>query len=41
MAKNIIDKILDAHVVKQTPDFPDILYIDRMLMHEVTFITSI
>lgn len=36
MAKNIIDKIWDAHVVKQIPDFPDILYIDRMLMHEVT-----
>jgi 3-isopropylmalate/(R)-2-methylmalate dehydratase large subunit len=36
MAKNIIDKIWDAHVVKQIPDFPDMLYIDRMLVHEVT-----
>jgi 3-isopropylmalate/(R)-2-methylmalate dehydratase large subunit len=36
MSKNIIDKIWDAHVVKQVKDFPDILYIDRMLMHEVT-----
>ena len=36
MAKNIIDKIWDAHVVKKIPGFPDILYIDRMLMHEVT-----
>ena len=36
MAKNIIDKIWDAHVVKQIPNFPDMLYIDRMLVHEVT-----
>ncbi|MBK2007298.1 aconitase family protein, partial [Francisella orientalis] len=36
MEKNIIDKIWDAHVVKQIPNFPNILYIDRMLMHEVT-----
>ena len=36
MNKNIIDKIWDAHVVKNTPNFPDVLYIDRMLMHEVT-----
>lgn len=36
MARNIIDKIWDAHVVKQIPNFPDILYIDRILMHEVT-----
>lgn len=36
MSKNIIDKIWDTHVVKKVKDFPDILYIDRMLMHEVT-----
>lgn len=36
MSKNIIDKIWDAHIVKHTPNFPDVLYIDRMLMHEVT-----
>ncbi|MDE4938638.1 3-isopropylmalate dehydratase large subunit, partial [Francisella tularensis subsp. holarctica] len=35
MARNIIDKIWDAHVVNQIPNFPDILYIDRILMHEV------
>ncbi|MFZ9035990.1 MAG: 3-isopropylmalate dehydratase large subunit [Francisellaceae bacterium] len=35
-ARNIIDKIWDRHVVKSEEDFPDILYIDRMLMHEVT-----
>ena len=36
MNKNIIDKIWDAHVVSHKRGFPDILYIDRMLMHEVT-----
>ena len=36
MSKNIIDKIWDAHIVKSTPNFPDVFYIDRMLMHEVT-----
>ncbi|MED7819148.1 MULTISPECIES: 3-isopropylmalate dehydratase large subunit [unclassified Francisella] len=36
MARNIIDKIWDAHVVQQISDFPDMLYIDRMLVHEVT-----
>lgn len=36
MQKNIIDKVWDSHVVKEIKDFPDILYIDRMLMHEVT-----
>ena len=36
MTKNIIDKIWDSHVVEKIDGFPDILYIDRMLMHEVT-----
>ncbi len=36
MAKNIIDKIWDQHVVESKKGFPDIFYIDRMLMHEVT-----
>ncbi|WP_119342770.1 3-isopropylmalate dehydratase large subunit [Facilibium subflavum] len=36
MPKNIIDKIWDKHVVESKKGFPDILYIDRMLMHEVT-----
>lgn len=36
MKKNIIDKIWDSHVVISQPDFPDTLYIDRVLLHEVT-----
>ncbi|TNF69342.1 MAG: 3-isopropylmalate dehydratase large subunit [Gammaproteobacteria bacterium] len=36
MNKNIIDKIWDRHIVSQKHGFPDVLYIDRMLMHEVT-----
>jgi len=36
MAKNIIEKIWQAHVVKQTKGHPAIFAIDRMLMHEVT-----
>ncbi|MCF6764813.1 3-isopropylmalate dehydratase large subunit [Thiotrichales bacterium 19S3-7] len=36
MRKNIIDKIWDQHVVSNKKGFPDVLYIDRMLMHEVT-----
>ena len=36
MSKNIIDKIWDAHTVVHKDNFPDVLYIDRMLMHEVT-----
>lgn len=36
MAKNIIDKIWDQHVVESKKGFPDTFYIDRMLMHEVT-----
>lgn len=36
MKKNIIDKIWDSHVVISQPNFPDTLYIDRVLLHEVT-----
>ncbi|MDD3267621.1 MAG: aconitase family protein [Burkholderiales bacterium] len=36
MKKNIIDKIWDSHVVISKPNFPDTLYIDRVLLHEVT-----
>lgn len=35
-ARNIIDKIWDAHVVKQVEGHPAILAIDFMLLHEVT-----
>lgn len=36
MAKNIIDKIWDKHVVKQNPGHPAIFAIDLQLTHEVT-----
>lgn len=36
MPKNIIEKILDAHVVKQIEGHPAIFKIDLHLMHEVT-----
>lgn len=35
-AKTLFDKIWDAHVVKSVEDGPDVLYIDRHLIHEVT-----
>ncbi len=36
MGKTLFDKIWDSHVVKHIPDGPDVLYIDRHLIHEVT-----
>ncbi|GGG15123.1 3-isopropylmalate dehydratase large subunit [Lysinibacillus alkalisoli] len=36
MAKNIIEKVWDAHVVYQEEGKPDLLYIDLHLIHEVT-----
>ena len=36
MGKTLFDKIWDAHIVKHIPDGPDVLYIDRHLIHEVT-----
>lgn len=36
MAKNIIEKIWDSHVVYEEPGKPDLLYIDLHLIHEVT-----
>jgi 3-isopropylmalate/(R)-2-methylmalate dehydratase large subunit len=35
-AKTLFDKIWDSHVVHSIPDGPDILYIDRHFIHEVT-----
>ncbi|MDH5610662.1 MAG: aconitase family protein, partial [Cyclobacteriaceae bacterium] len=32
----LFDKIWDAHVVKEIEQGPDVLYIDRHLIHEVT-----
>ena len=36
MKKTLFDKIWDAHVVESIPEGPDILYIDKHLIHEVT-----
>ncbi len=35
-AKTLFDKIWDAHVVKKMEDGPNVLFIDRHLIHEVT-----
>jgi 3-isopropylmalate/(R)-2-methylmalate dehydratase large subunit len=35
-AKTLFDKIWDSHVVKQSEGHPDVLYIDRHFIHEVT-----
>lgn len=34
--KTLFDKIWDAHVVKQVEEGPDVFYIDRHFIHEVT-----
>jgi len=36
MGKTLFDKIWDKHVVESIPDGPDVLYIDRHFIHEVT-----
>ena len=36
MAKTLVNKIWDAHIVSATEGFPDTLYIDTHLIHEVT-----
>jgi len=36
MKKTLFDKVWDAHVVDAVPDGPQILYIDKHLIHEVT-----
>jgi 3-isopropylmalate/(R)-2-methylmalate dehydratase large subunit len=36
MAKTLSEKVWDAHVVRQAPGQPDLLYIDLHLVHEVT-----
>jgi len=35
-AKTLFDKIWDSHVVKKVEEGPNVLYIDRHLIHEVT-----
>lgn len=34
--KTLFDKIWEAHVVQRKEDFPDLLYIDKQFIHEVT-----
>lgn len=36
MGKTLFEKIWDRHVVKSIPDGPDVVYIDRHFIHEVT-----
>ncbi len=36
MGTTLFDKVWDAHVVQSIPDGPDVLYIDKHLVHEVT-----
>ena len=35
-AKTLFEKVWEAHIVDSLPDGPDVLYIDRHLIHEVT-----
>ena len=34
--RTLFDKIWDAHVVERKEGYPDLLYIDRHFIHEVT-----
>ena len=36
MKKTLFDKVWDSHVVKSIEDGPDVLFIDRHMIHEVT-----
>ena len=36
MSKTLFDKVWDSHVVHQIKDGPDVLFIDRHMIHEVT-----
>ena len=36
MSKTLFDKVWDAHVVRKIEGGPDVLFIDRHLIHEVT-----
>lgn len=36
MGKTLFDKVWDAHVVRKIEDGPDVLFIDRHMVHEVT-----
>ena len=36
MSKTLFDKVWDTHVVRKISGGPDVLFIDRHLIHEVT-----
>ena len=36
MSTTLFDKVWDSHVVRKITDGPDVLFIDRHLIHEVT-----
>ncbi|MGY8910842.1 MAG: aconitase family protein, partial [Flavobacteriales bacterium] len=36
MAKTLFDKVWDSHVVRSIKDGPDVFFIDRHFIHEVT-----
>lgn len=36
MSKTLFDKVWDAHVVRKIEDGPDVFFIDRHFIHEVT-----
>ena len=36
MSKTLFDKVWDSHVVRKIEGGPDVLFIDRHLIHEVT-----
>lgn len=36
MSKTLFDKVWDKHVVRKIEGGPDVLFIDRHLIHEVT-----
>ena len=36
MSKTLFEKIWEKHLVKSIPDGPDIIYIDKHFIHEVT-----
>ena len=36
MARTLFDKVWDSHVIEKIKDGPDVLFIDRHFIHEVT-----
>ena len=36
MANTLFDKVWDSHVVRKVTDGPDVFFIDRHFIHEVT-----